>query len=76
MFDVKGDALIRALSQRGGWTRTVTADDVEHGTKQRFVMEGRYGPSTAIRFRWLLPTSQRDRRPSCTTGRTRQAHKA
>ena len=43
MFDVKGDALIRALSQRGGWPRTVTADDVEHGTKQHFAMEGRYG---------------------------------
>lgn len=49
---VELDALVDALNRRGGWPRQVTLADVmhvvEHGTKQRFAVEGgriraRYG---------------------------------
>ncbi|MBR3225633.1 MAG: RNA 2'-phosphotransferase [Atopobiaceae bacterium] len=40
---VEVDVLVRALNQRGGWPRAITADDiahvVKHGSKQRFAME-------------------------------------
>lgn len=51
---IEVQALVDALNRRGGWPRTLTSDDimhvVEHGTKQRFAVEGdriraRYGHS-------------------------------
>ncbi len=53
--------LIDALNRRGGWPRQITEEDVmqvvEHGTKQRFAVEGgriraRYGHSIPLRVEY------------------------
>lgn len=54
-------AFVAALNNRGGWPRQITEDDViqvvEHGTKQRFAVEGgriraRYGHSIPLKVEY------------------------
>lgn len=58
---VELSVLVDALNRRGGWPRQVTEDDVmhvvEHGTKERFAVEGgriraRYGHSIPLRVEY------------------------
>lgn len=58
---VELSVLVDALNSRGGWPRTITEDDimqvVEHGTKQRFAVEGgriraRYGHSIPLKVEY------------------------
>lgn len=59
------DVLLRALNRRGGWPRRLTEADimqvVEHGSKQRFAVEGgriraRYGHSIALEEAYVPAT--------------------